>query len=383
MAVAPLQLPGYQASRDIDWAPLDQLGKTIKVYRDKAALGDIMANADFSNPQSLHDIAKQAYAIDPSTGMTLANLGTQRANTIYQQGRDEKNDAWRREESERAQRNADRSYGLQARAAARADETALDKMNERASVLDATGIDRNSPQGRAYLLTGRLSEESSLANEIDQRRRAAASLGLDPGSPGYQSYALTGKMPREDAQPLTATDKKAILEADELVQSTKSVIGNLEEAKKISSKAFSGPAAGARGYAASFLGNSSDLGKAGIATTDLNNLVTTNALTQLKAIFGGNPTEGERAIILDIQGSSSQPDAVRQKIFDRAIQLAQRRLEFNYQKANELRGGQYYKTKTGNAQDQNQNSGITQQQYDALPSGSVFVAPDGTRRVKP
>jgi len=103
----------------------------------------------------------------------------------------------------------------------------------------------------------------------------------------------------------------------------------------------------------------------------------------LKAIFGGNPTEGERAILLDIQGSSSQPDAVRQKIFDRAIQLAQRRLEFNYQKANELRGGQYYKTKTGNAQDQNQNSGITQQQYDALPSGSVFVAPDGTRRVKP
>lgn len=122
MAVAPLQLPGYQSAPDINWSPLDQLGKTIKVYRDKAALGDIMANADFSNPQSLHDIAKQSYAIDPSTGMTLANLGTQRANTIYQQGRDEKNDAWRREESERAQRNADRSFGLQAEANRRANE---------------------------------------------------------------------------------------------------------------------------------------------------------------------------------------------------------------------------------------------------------------------
>lgn len=122
MAVAPLQLPGYQAAPDINWSPLDQLGKTIKVYRDKAALGDLMANADFNNPQSLQALATQAYGIDPSTGMTLANLGTQRANTLYQQGRDEKNDAWRREESERAQRNADRSYGLQAQANARANE---------------------------------------------------------------------------------------------------------------------------------------------------------------------------------------------------------------------------------------------------------------------
>lgn len=115
MAVAPLQLPGYQASRDIDWAPLDQLGKTIKTQRDKAALGDLMSNADFSNPQSLQALATQVYGIDPSTGMTLANLGIQQANT-------QKNDAWRREESERAQRNADRSYGLQAQANARANE---------------------------------------------------------------------------------------------------------------------------------------------------------------------------------------------------------------------------------------------------------------------
>ncbi|MGF1948910.1 hypothetical protein ACQUFD_17780, partial [Enterococcus gallinarum] len=54
-------------------------------------------------------------------------------------------------------------------------------------------------------------------------------------------------------------------------------------------------------------------------TVELDNLVTSNALTQLKSIFGGNPTEGERKIMLDIQGSSAQPDAVRQRIFDRAI----------------------------------------------------------------
>ncbi len=142
--------------------------------------------------------------------------------------------------------------------------------------------------------------------------------GLDPSSPGYQSYVLTGKMPREDAQPLTATDKKAIIEADEGVLAARTAVDNLTKAKNLSRQAFAGPMASGRGYAASFLGGSSDLGKGGIATTDLNNLVTTNALTQLKAIFGGNPTEGERAILLDIQGSANQPDEVRQKIYDRA-----------------------------------------------------------------
>ncbi len=50
---------------------------------------------------------------------------------------------------------------------------------------------------------------------VETRKRQAQSLGLKEGDMAYQSFVLTGKMPREDAQPLTATDRKAILEADE------------------------------------------------------------------------------------------------------------------------------------------------------------------------
>ena len=189
MAVAPLQLPGYQSAPDINWSPLDQLGKTIKVYRDKAALGDIMANADFSNPQSLQALATQAYGIDPSTGMTLANMASRVSDTQYQRGRDEKSDAWRQQESERAQRNADRSYGLQARSAARANEGPVEKAAQRARAAEMFGLVPGTPEHKTYVLTGALPDTSKLPAGF----QADASGGLKPipGGPADPAYLRT------------------------------------------------------------------------------------------------------------------------------------------------------------------------------------------------
>jgi hypothetical protein len=313
-----------------------------------------------------------------SGDLSLASLGVNMQNR-------QSDDLWRREEASRAQRNADRSYGLQERAANRADEGPVETAQQRAIAARNAGVDISTPQGRAFVLTGKLPEaDTSFNTAVEQRKQQAIANGLDPSSPGFQSFVLTGKMPREDAQPLTATDKKAILEADEGVMTAKSAIDALRRANELSSKAFSGPMADKRAYAASFLGESSDIGKGGIATAELNNVVTSNALSQLKAIFGGAPTEGERKILLDIQGSVNQPHEVRTKIYDRAKQMAERRLQFNEQRANELRGGQFYKpagamTRAPVAQSQ----GITQQQYEALPSGATFTAPDGSQRIKP
>ena len=186
-------------------------------------------------------------------------------------------------------------------------------------------------------------------------------------------------MPREDQAPLTATDKKAILEADEGVMSATSAIDALKKAKELSPKAMGFKGAGSIASVGSVFGN-----KASQDTVELDNVVTSNALTQLKSIFGGNPTEGERKIMMDIQGSSGLPDAVRQKIYDRGIALAQRRLEFNKRRVDEMRGGQFYKPQGSMSRAPvQQTQGITQQEYDALPSGTPFTAPDGTQRVKP
>ncbi|CAH1656855.1 conserved hypothetical protein [Hyphomicrobiales bacterium] len=185
--------------------------------------------------------------------------------------------------------------------------------------------------------------------ETAGRERAAVRAGLKPGDPGYQGYILTGKMPREDMGPLTATDKKAILEADEKVLSSQTVISNLRQAKELSARAYEGPTAGVRGMVTGTFGSD-----AGQATTEYNNLITTNALAQLKLTFGGNPTEGERKIMLDVQGSANLPHDLRVKILDRAIAAAERHLAFDQQRAKELRGGDYYKSPEKRGQSGNQ-----------------------------
>jgi hypothetical protein len=143
---------------------------------------------------------------------------------------------------------------------------------------------------------------------------------------------------------LTAVDKKAILESDEAAMAGSSVINSLEQAKMLSKQAYSGPLASQRGYATSQFGS-----EAGKATQNLENITTTQALEQLKVIFGAVPTEGERKILLEIQGSVNQDPKVREAIYERAIEMAKRRIEFNKQRASQLRSGEYYAPDAGGA----------------------------------
>lgn len=235
MAVAPLQLPGYQSAPDINWSPLDQLGKTIKVYRDKAALGDIMANADFNNPQSLQALATQAYGIDPSTGMTLANMASRVSDTQYQRGRDEKSDAWRQQESERAQRNADRSYGLQARAAARADEdkplikevtdpntgaTSFVRINPRTGDLTPLGTPQQPSQpNNPFSAGGKFNEgQGKAAGFTDRMLQSEGILSGIGGQGGVQEQGTSAVQSALSAIPgvgnyLTSTDRQKFEQA--------------------------------------------------------------------------------------------------------------------------------------------------------------------------
>ncbi|WP_234840858.1 hypothetical protein [Sinorhizobium meliloti] len=198
----------------------------------------------------------------------------------------------------------------------------------------------------------------NVGNEIDARKAAAAELGLSPDDPRYESFVLTGKFPREDSQSLTATDKKAILEADEMVAANQSALDALSQAEGLSDEANSGWFAGAR---ASIGNNLPDWMVPDIvsspqssqATTDMDNAIIGQAITQLKTIFGGNPTEGERNILLELQGSSTMPREVRKQVFSRARALAEKRLQFNNDRAADLRGGTYYKPDRAPATGQN------------------------------
>ena len=197
---------------------------------------------------------------------------------------------------------------------------------------------------------------NSITSQVAERQAAAEAMGLKPDHPAYQAFVLTGKMPREDQAPLTATDKKAILEADDAVQANAMVIDQLKSVLKkdasglsLNDRAGSGMLAGTQSWMArndptGFM----DQGK-GKATTDLQNVILNQALASLKSTFGSAPTEGERQILIELQASIDKTPAERESIIKRALQLAEARLRFNQERAASLRGGEYYKSGGGPA----------------------------------
>jgi len=359
----------------VDFSTLGNLGKIYNESRDQAVEQRTLANLGRGAGGKI-DTAPLISSGIPR----LAQMGLQIDQRQQEQERQARLDQRQTSRDAVDDNFRNQSLALQRAAAARAGEGPLEKASQRAKAAETFGLTPGSPEHKTYVLTGGLpAANTTVQAQTEQRKAAAQSLGLTPDNPAYNSFVLTGKMPREDQAPLTATDKKAILEADEGVMSATSAIDALKKAKELSPKAMGFKGAGSIASVGSVFGN-----QASQDTVELDNIVSSNALTQLKSIFGGNPTEGERKIMMDIQGSSGLPDAVRQKIYDRGIALAQRRLEFNKRRVDEMRGGQFYKpqgsmTRAPVAQTQ----GISQADYEKLPSGASFTAPDGTQRVKP
>jgi hypothetical protein len=145
---------------------------------------------------------------------------------------------------------------------------------------------------------------------------------------------------------MSATAQKELIQTDEEVMGADMAVKGIDEALAINDKAMGFSGASTIANAASVLPESIRP-DAVDATTNLDNIIQNSALPQLKAIFGGMPTEGERKILLDVQGSSSKTPAVRKKIFDRAKVAIQTRQKFAKQKASQLREGTYFSGEGG------------------------------------
>ena len=145
-----------------------------------------------------------------------------------------------------------------------------------------------------------------------------------------------------------ATLQKEMFETDEAIVAGQNVLGALDRALELNKEGQSRAGWGSD-IGASVGANLPDwvpglggYGPIDANTLELKNLVTAQALDQLKATFGAMPTEGERKILLEIQGSVDQPREVREAIFKRARAAADRRIAFNRRKAAALRSGQYF-----------------------------------------
>lgn len=290
--------------------------------------------------------------------MALGQGGLQGVQAYQEALQAEKQEAHRKQQMEQ-QANELRQRQLEAQQRFSQQAQAF-PMEQRLRAAQAAKAERelSSPQGELRTVGDRLvriGPDNSVTelvgsgkSDADARIAEAVKLGYDPKSEAVRQYALTGVFPKENQQRITAIDKKFIEEADQMVMANKSVVDAMQKAKAVSSAANSGPLASARGWLGANLPDSAvpdflSTSGSGMATMELDNQVVGNALSQLKTIFGGNPTEGERKILLDLQGSSSMPKEVRDRLYDTAARRAQRYAEFNEVKAAAMRSGEYYK----------------------------------------
>lgn len=145
---------------------------------------------------------------------------------------------------------------------------------------------------------------------------------------------------------LTATERKEVFDAENKVLGGTQAVDYLGQALKINEKAMGFPGAGALATAGSILPE--NMRPATVdATLEYDNLVQNSALPQLKSIFGGNPTEGERKMLLEVAGSSSKPPAVRKGILERAMKAAQERITLNEGRAEGIRSGEFFEPRGG------------------------------------
>ena len=169
--------------------------------------------------------------------------------------------------------------------------------------------------------------------------KIAADEGFAPGTPEFNDR-VKKIVTSGTSTKLSAGEIKLKDELQDKVEAGKEVVGAFGQALKLNDIAYEGRTAGVRESVGSIIPGVRQ-SEAQTATADLDNIVLGTALTQLKAIFGAAPTEGERKILIDVQGSINKPAATRKAIWERAQKAAARRVTENQKRLTEISSGAY------------------------------------------
>jgi hypothetical protein len=159
---------------------------------------------------------------------------------------------------------------------------------------------------------------SAVPSEFERRRAEAAAAGMSESDPGYTQFILTGRMGSTE---LNATQTNLLHKSREEMVSAQDTAADLQRALVLNRTAYEGPGAG---RTTTFM-NSVWPTQVSNDTAELSRLMTGQVLGNLKRIFGGNPTEGERAILSEVEGSINLPRQQREAILKRAQSAVQRR----------------------------------------------------------
>lgn len=174
---------------------------------DFSSLGQLPAiykqgQADAVRQQTLASLGQggqaDAAALLRSGDLSLAQLGMTMQQREAEAARQAAQDARQASRDKVTDSHWAASHALARRSADRADEGPVEQAGYRAQVAQKYGIDPNTPEGRAFVVSGKLPESLAGGGEIataSQRAQNASAYGIERGTPEFKAYVLTGKLP--------------------------------------------------------------------------------------------------------------------------------------------------------------------------------------------
>ena len=213
-------------------------------------------------------------------------------------------------------------------ALAMANPTAVVPMMSQMRAQNAAAAERAADNARADA-----AQQMTLAGQERAARLQAEQLRLQ-----QQAAQRAEQKDQREAGRLPAKVVELVAETEDKLAGLQGARDALAEARKLSPQAYAGPVADLRGRAAATTGFDA---ASGTATTQFSSVMTEQALGQLRTIFGGNPTEGERKILLDMMASTSMSRAEREALIKRAEDAVAVREQSARQRLTQLRRGDY------------------------------------------
>lgn len=160
--------------------------------------------------------------------------------------------------------------------------------------------------------------------------------GVPVKAPAGRAAGGSPAMPKPQ-KPLSPTEFKELTETEDTLGASRTALSAINKALEVNPLAYSGVTANILAKAQSEFGGSPRAD----ATIEMDNLIQNQALSSMKSIFGGNPTEGERKILLDLQASATKTPKQREEILRRAKAATEARISGMQGKAQAIRTREY------------------------------------------
>lgn len=146
----------------------------------------------------------------------------------------------------------------------------------------------------------------------------------------------------EQTKKLSPAEIKMKSESEDLIANAKQSLADLKEAYRLNPNSLAG---GWLEKGQQFLYEAAGSNDPVIVNTRvLNNLLGSQGLAKMRSIFGGNPTEGERAILLELEGIGSKTKEERAAIIKRTYKVLQDRVAREERRLKDISSGMYRST---------------------------------------